>query len=666
MAEEFVRIENILQKMTLVEKIDQMGGVRGLHAAFPLTYHLACYPTPDNRRLGIKGLRFTDGPRGINLKNSTCFPVSIARGATWDVDLEKKIGRAMGVEAKARKANAVGAACINIVRHPCGGRSQESYGADPFHLGAMGAALVSGLKENVMPVVKHFACNSIENSRFKVNVRIDERTLREIYLPHFKKCIDAGAACIMSAYNKVNGSYCGQNSRLLKSILKDEWDFDGFTMSDFFLGCRSSAHCIKAGLDMEMPRRFYYSPLAIKRAVTRGRITEKDIDVSVMRILRQKERFGLIGENGSTKLDPGIIHPELALECARKSIVLLKNKNSALPLQNENNRTIAVLGDMAKTANLGAVGSANVNPPYAVSPLKGLKKNKAGILHCSVKPGKRKKALAIAQKADAAIIFAGLKPSDEGEYFPFICGGDRSSLELSQDQVQLILDVAEAAKKTIVVLQGGSAIACGAWIRKVDAVLMAWYPGMEGGNAIADVLFGDVNPSGKLPLTFPASTDQLPQFDNKSDEVIYDYWHDYRYFDHHEKEPLFPFGFGLSYSSFKYSDLSISPGAPGDAIQIKFKITNSGKISGEEVYQIYVGYENSGLNPRSVRELKGFGRVSIEPGGTASIFGEIDPADLAFYDEVAGEWRIEDTPYSLHIGSSSRHIHLTGGFQVRK
>ncbi len=661
--------QNLLARMNLDEKLEQMAGFRGLHAATPLTYTMACYPTPDNKRLNISGVRFTDGPRGINLKKSTCFPVAMARGATWDPDLEERVGLAMGKEARACGANTVGSACVNVVRHPGWGRSQETFGADPHHIGVMGAALVTGLSPNVMPVVKHFALNSIENTRFKVNVTVDERTLREIYLPHFKKCIQAGAAGVMSAYNRVNGHYCGQNESLLNGILKGEWGFDGFVMSDFFLGTRSTAASINAGLDMEMPQRFFYTKKAIKRALARGEVREETIDKAVSRILLQKVRFGLTDKDAIQKRPEQKLHAGLALEAARKSLVLLKNQDKVLPIDRAGTRKIAVIGKLATMANMGSLGSTDVHPPYAVTPLEGLKNKARGcdIQYCPTGFKTRKKALDLARKADVTLVFAGLTRHDEGEYFPLLCGGDRQTLELPGNQEKLIRDLGKAARKLVVVLEGGSAIACGSWIDRVQGLVMAWYPGMEGGNAIADVLFGDFNPSGRLPLSFPGATGDLPDFDCRSSQVTYDYWHDYRYFDHTGIKPLFPFGFGLSYTQFEYSNLKVQPKKtdPSNKITVSFDITNAGSRAGEETAQLYVSFENSSVTPRPKKELKGFGKCYLLAGETKTLKIEIPGQDLGYYCKADRSFKTEKMVHGLHVGSSAADIRLTGFFEFR-
>ncbi len=292
------RAFGLLLQMTLTEKIAQMSGdsgrVRGV-ATMARAYNMKPMPAGGNARLGIPAIQFSDGPRGVVVNHSTCFPVSMARGATWDVALEARVGDAMGVEARSLGANFLAAVCINVLRHPAWGRAQETYGEDPYHLGEMGVALVQGLQRHVMACVKHYACNSIENSRMKVNIRIGERALREIYLRHFKRCVDAGAASVMSAYNQVNGDYCGHNTRLLREILKEEWGFDGFVMSDFVFGIRDARAAALAGMDMEMPFRWHYVN-NLEKLVRSGEVPEAVIDEAVMRILRQKLRFAQVGE----------------------------------------------------------------------------------------------------------------------------------------------------------------------------------------------------------------------------------------------------------------------------------------------------------------------------------------------------------------------------------
>ncbi|MBM4445532.1 MAG: glycoside hydrolase family 3 protein, partial [Chloroflexi bacterium] len=293
------KARHLLARMTLKEKVRQMSG--DTPAMLGIVWLLTGYgrrpiPAGENRRLSVPAIRFSDGPRGVVVYHSTCFPVSMARGASWDTDLEERIGEAMGIEARSQGANLLGNVCINLLRHPAWGRAQETYGEDPYHLGEMGAASVRGVQRHVMACVKHFAANSIENSRFKVDVRMDERTLREVYLPHFKRCVDEGAAVVMSAYNKVNGRHCGHHHHLLRDILKGEWGFQGLVVSDFMWGIHS-AEAAAAGLDLEMPFTVHFGRKLL-RLVRQGRVPETVIDEAVLRILRQKVRFGQRGDPG--------------------------------------------------------------------------------------------------------------------------------------------------------------------------------------------------------------------------------------------------------------------------------------------------------------------------------------------------------------------------------
>lgn len=653
--------------MTLDEKLGQMRGVFGLHGLTPFTY--GCFRpfrTKGVRRLGIPPLIFSDGPRGIVHSRSTCFPATIGRGASWDPDLEYRIGRAMGMEALRVGANACGAVCINLLRHPGWGRAQETYGADTVHVGTLGAGLVKGLAEYVMPVVKHFACNSIENSRFRVSVNIDERTLREVYLPHFKVCVDAGAAVVMSAYNRVNGVYCGENVHLLKDILKGEWGFKGFVISDWFLGCRNTVASIGAGLDVEMPQGYYFLPHRIKRALKRGDITGEMIDDATGRILRMKMRFGFATNAPRKKIDiDWNAHADLALESARKSIVLLKNENKVLPLERNKIKTLAVIGSLAKHDNLGSRGSTDVKPQWFITPLDGIRRVSGPETEVVYSRG-GKEALALAKRADAVVIIDGLTRRDEGEYFPLMGGGDRIRLELSPAKEKLIKEVAAANKRCAVVLIGGSAICTSSWIHKVPSVLMAWYPGMQGGRAIAEILFGDENPSGKLPLSFPESTAQAPPLDNVSDEVTYDFRHDYRFYDTKGIVPQFSFGHGLSYTSFEYGSLLIEHQNVhnGDTLKFSFILRNTGDRAGRETTQIYIGGENSKNHPCVMKELKAFKKVYLEPGEQKNIVMEIPVQDFSFYDAEHHQWLVEKRDYRILVGTSSRDIKLIGTFSV--
>jgi beta-glucosidase len=660
-------IEDILSRMSISEKLGQMRGIFGLHGLTPFTYGLfGPFKTKGVKRLGIPPFVFSDGPRGIVHSRNTCFPATIGRGACWDPELECRIGRAIGREALSVGANACGAVCINLLRHPAWGRAQETYGADSYHVGTLGAGLVKGLAEFVMPVVKHFACNNIEKSRFRVSVNIDERTLREVYLPHFRTCINAGAAIVMSAYNRVNGVYCGENEHLLKDILKGEWDFKGFVISDWFLGCRSTVKAIRAGLDMEMPQGYYFLPFRIKRALKKGDITQDMIDQATRRILRMKMKFGFMGNKSPGKINVDRnAHAQLALESARKSVVLLKNEKEVLPFDRSRIKTIAVIGSLADRENLGSRGSTDVKPPWFITPLAGIRKS-AGLDRKVVTAVGGKKALKLARQADAVVIVEGLTRRDEGEYFPFLGGGDRTKLELAPDKEKLIRDVAALNDVCAVVLIGGSAICTSSWIDEVPSVLMAWYPGMQGGRAIADILFGDENPSGRLPVSFPETTAQLPAFDNVSDEVVYDFWHDYRFYDMHGIPPQFSFGHGLSYTSFAYSEFSVENQhlQAGDILKLSFVLKNTGSRSGYETAQVYIGSVNSAQTQWVMKELKAFKKVYLNPGEQQRVNVEIPVDECSCYDVERKQWRVENRDYKILVGASSSDIRLSGIFTV--
>lgn len=659
------RIKDLLGRMTTEEKIEQLsGGQLSIGGLTGLATLNAGFDTPDNERLGIPGLKFTDGPRGVRFGKSTCFAVSASRAASWDRKLEKNVGNAMGLETLAKARNCLLAPSINVVRHPGYGRAQETYGEDPFLLGEMGVAFINGAQKSVMADAKHYAANNIENTRQIVNVVIDERTLREVYLPHFKKAVqDAKVASVMSAYNRVNGLYCSENERLLKDILKDEWGFDGFVVSDWFAFKIRPLRALEAGLDVEMPFALSYGlPLRIAEAI--HRIPMESLDESVKRILRQKFRFGLF--DIKRKVDADIHkseeHKKQAYLSSLEGITLLKNDNNVLPLNMNTMKTIAVVGKYANTARLGDSGSSAVTPEYTVSPYEGIK-NRAG-KGVQVLLSEGDDAAAVASKADVTVVVAALTPQDEGEFL-FISGGDRANLRLHEEDEQLIEAACKSSKKCVVVMEAGSAIIVEPWIDKADGIVMAWYPGQEGGNAIADVLFGNYNPSGKLPVTFGKSEDQYPPQLRNSLRATYGYYHGYRYIDKNNLEPRYEFGYGLSYTTFDYSNMRIDKlsAAKNDIINVSLDLTNSGEVDGSEVVQLYVGFESSKID-RSAKELKGFEKVAVAPGETKMVTIPIKVEDLAYYNVDKKDWEVENITYSVYIGASSKDIRLKGEFSV--
>lgn len=658
------KVKQFLSKMSLKQKARQMSGDKFiLSGILPMAIRYNKNPivAGEDKELGIPGIKFSDGPRGVVIGNSTCFPVSIARGASFDIKLEEEIGNIIGIEARAQGANYFGGVCINLIRHPSWGRSQETYGEDPFHLGEMGSALVRGTQKHVMACAKHYAANSMENSRFKVSVEIAERTLREVYLPHFKRCVDEGVASIMNAYNKVNGEYCGHNKHLLTDILKDDWQFKGFVITDFIRGIRKGKLAVKAGVDIEMPFNWKMMPSKLVKWVKKGIISEQDIDDSVMRILRQKIKFAK-KEDENLYIKDKIAcdeHIKVALEAARKSIVLLKNDNQILPINRKNIKKIAIFGKLADKANTGDHGSSRVYPPYVITPLEGIKKIAGHDIEVIYDKGKNiEKAKELAKSVDLVVIVVGFTHKEEGEYV-LTHGGDRVNLNLKSRDEELISNIFKENDNCIVVLEAGSAVIMENWKNKVPAILMAWYPGMEGGTAIAEIIFGDINPCAKLPLTFPKSIDQLPYFKKDTKSIEYEYYHGYKLLEKNNQEPAFPFGFGLSYTSYSYKNLRLDNNSIGieDEITVSVDISNTGKVSGEEIVQLYVGYENSSVD-RSKKDLKGFGKLKLNPNQTKTLDLKLKAKDLAYYDIKSNEWIVEKGKYNVQVGASSKSVDL--------
>lgn len=612
----------LLSEMTLDEKIGSLSGnrpaLRGL-LEDARRYNARPIVAGSVPRLGIPGIRFTDGPRGVVIGASTAFPVPMARGATFAPDLERRVGDAIGVEARAQGANLFGGVCINVLRHPAWGRAQETYGEDSHLLGEMGAALVDGSQRHVMACVKHFALNSMENSRFMVDVSVDDATLHDVYLPHFRRCVEAGVASVMSAYNRVNGQWCGHHGVLLGEILKQRWGFRGFVMSDFVLGVRNGPRALDGGQDLEMPLRLRFGSLP--RAVRSGRIAESRIDESVRRLLRQQLRLANVGEPARYRPEAVACaeHRALAKEVSDRAIVLLQNEPAPgstcplLPLDSSRHRSVSVIGRLATFQNTGDHGSSRVRAPAVVTVADGMREaaGRHGVRVSVCDSGAARDAVAAARGADVAVLVVGYTFRDEGEFLG-VSGGDRRSLRLRPQDEHRIEAVSSANPNTVVVLEGGSAIVCEPWRDRCPAIVMAWYPGMEGGRSVADVLFGDVNPSGRLPCTWAASEAQLPPFRRWSRRVTYGPLFGYRWMAAAGHVPSWWFGHGLGYSGFRYAPAC----RRGDTVTLA--VTNEGARDGEEVVQLYVDAA-LGSDPRSVPTLCGFRRVRIAAGATVEV-----------------------------------------------
>lgn len=681
-------VDSLLTRMSLREKIAQMSG-DGSHAILLKLgiYVLGLKRFPNiysgyNERLGIPPLSFTDGPRGIVIGNATCFPAAMTRGASFDRTLEERIGAAIGLEARASGANYFAGLCVNLLRHPAWGRAQETYGEDNFHLGTMGIALMRGVQaQNVMVCSKHFAVNSIENSRFYLDVAIDEKTLHEVYLPHFKMLVDAGVDSLMSAYNQVNGEYCGHSSKLLHNILREQWGFKGFVSSDWLWGIYETVKPANAGMDIEMPRGHYYARRLYK-AVKCGDVSQEKIDTSVRRILTAKLRW--ITALPEMKLENSNLiachaHRELARKSAEQSMVLLSN-NGILPWSEKNlaNKTIAVIGELAAIPCLGDNGSSRVSPPQITTFLDGLRQRADSSIRIVYSDGRDiAQAADIARRADTVLMVAGYYADDEGENLtsnrqpvanPKVPrGGDRASLALSDHQQKLINAVCEANNNTVMTLVAGSAVMMNGWQNKPAAILFAGYAGMEGGHALANILFGDVNPSGKLPFTIPANDEQLPTFDRWAATAHYDYFHGYALIDKLQQAPAFAFGFGLSYTTFLISAaLNKQEYCSDETINIAVTVSNTGNCAGAEVIQCYIGQLNPTEQPTPVKKLQAFEKVWLTSGEQKTVTLQIPVKNLARYDAEKQEWRVAAGEYQIEIGNTaySSKKHSTASFTI--
>lgn len=652
-----------LAQMTLTEKINCLTGDTALLAMFIDMfvighYNRRPYPTRGAPRLGVPALRFSDGPRGVVMGRSTCFPVSMARGASFDRALEERIGEAIGRELRAQGANFYGGVCINLLRHPGWGRAQETYGEDPCLLGEMGAALVRGVqRHNVIACVKHFAVNSLENTRFTVNVTLAARTLHEVYLPHFKRCVEAGAGAVMGAYNRVLGVHCCESPLLLNTILREAWGFTGLTLSDFVYGIHDTVQAITAGMDVEMPAPKHYGP-QLARAVAQGRVSAATVDAAARRVVGTLARFAAAPDPEA--YPPEVVacpaHVQLAQEAAEASMVLLQN-NGALPFEAASLRTLAVIGPLATAPNLGDHGSSRVHPPRVITLLAGLAERLPGVQIRHLDGRDLAAAQQAARAADAVVMVAGCGPEDEGENLGFgrKVGGDRRSLRLPAEAEALLNAVAPLNPRTAVVVIGGSAFVMEAWRAQAPAIVLAFYPGMAGGRALARVLCGDVNPSGRLPFTIARDEADYPFFDPDAVEITYGYYHGYTKLEKEGRTPAFAFGDGLSYTTFAVEAAAAAPA--GAEAHFSVTVTNTGARPGATVVQLYVGAEGSAVD-RPAKVLRDFQKVWLAPGEARRVTLVARRADLAYYDEAHHRWVEEDLTYLAHIGLSSRPADL--------
>ncbi len=800
------RIDSLLSKMTLEEKIEIIGGINDFYTR-PIS------------RLDIPSLRMSDGPMGIHdFGLTTAYPAGIALAASWDSELAQRFGTAMGNDARARGVHFILGPGMNINRAPMCGRNFEYFGEDPFLTSRMAVAVIKGIQgQRVIAVAKHFAGNNSEFQRMTLSSDIDERTLREIYLPAFEASVkEAKVGAVMDAYNLVNGVHMTQNNHLNNEILKKEWGFDGILMSDWGATHDGVAAAL-GGLDLEMPSPTFMNSSALLPALKDGRIPVAILDDKVRRILRKTIEFGFFDQLQRDSSIPSYSQEgrEVALEMARGGMVLLKNSDNLLPLDENKLKTIAVIGPDAYPAVPSGGGSAESKPFNAVSYLEGISNRlgtKAKVLYVVDEPpfdelfensefvtepgsasglkgeyfdneelrgtpamvrtdqhihfdwgegsfaaghpvdhfsvrwtgyfipkksgdykfftsaddgvrlyiddeiliddwlpqsqtvengakhleaGKAYKirleyfeavgsaiigfgvtpadsfigraTKAIATKADAVIICVGFDPKTEGE------GADRT-FQLPGGQDELIRQISAINKNTIVVLTAGGNVDMTQWVDGVPAILHAWYPGQEGGRALAQIIFGDYSPSGKLPVSFERRSEDNPTFHTyypKPGESHVQYsegvFVGYRQFDRSETKPLFAFGHGLSYTKFEYSGLSVSPqsGNLTDPVTVSFEVKNIGQHEGAEIAQLYVGDSHASV-PRPLKELKGFAKINLKPGESKQVTLTLDRRAFSFYDVKKSDWNAEAGEFSILVGGASDDIQLKGKFTLTR
>ncbi|KAJ3467646.1 hypothetical protein MRS44_005210 [Fusarium solani] len=658
--------KTLLSRLDLQERLGLLDGDQdfwpGLYGMSTTGYNRTPYIHGEVKRLGIPGVRFADGPRGCVMGNSTAFPVPMARGASWDVSLEERVGRAIGRECKAQDANFFGGVCVNIPRHPAWGRIQETYGEDPVILGEMGAALTRGIQENVMACVKHYALNSMENARFHVDVKVDEAVLHEVYLAHFRRIVEEGVASVMSSYNSVRGEFAGQNKELLLDILRDQWDFKGFVISDFMFGLRDPALSLRNGLDIEAPFR-QQRAWKLEAAYNNGEIDDSHIERAGTNILRRVIEDQVA--RGNAKLQPDVVfseeHRQLAREASVKSMVLLKNDEvngtPALPLKS-NISKIAVVGRLANSTDTGDKGSSAVRCPEVVSPYQGLKQAlpQADVtLEESEDPEKVKAA---AGAADATVVVVGYNFEDEGEFnvpafetnpavnsvLPPSDGSEESKWD-----VEVIKAAVEANPRTIVSIVAAGAVITEEWKNLPLAIALSWYSGCEGGHALADLLLGKVNFSGRLPFSIPTTEKHLPHFDKDAAEIEYDRWFGQRLLDRLDVKAAYPLGFGLSYTSFAVSDLEVEKSKDNpEELAVRVNVSNTGSRAGRYIAQVYGVVEVSDWPKRS---LLGFQAVDLDAGEQKKV--EIRASARPLQRWKLGSWELVSKTVEVEVGGSS-------------
>jgi beta-glucosidase len=688
----------VVKQMTIDEKINMLHGtgMAGLSPMSPLAIHSnggAGY-VPGIPRLGIPAIQMSDAAYGVrssgeNGRYSTALPSDIAGAATWDTDGAYAYGALIGRELRAQGYNMTLGGGVNLTREPRNGRTFEYMGEDPVLAGTMVASVMKGLQaQHVIGDIKHYALNDQESGRNAVNITIDERAARESDLLAFEIGIEkSDVAAVMCSYNRVDGDYACENKHLLTDVLKRDWKFKGFVLTDWG-GAHSVAKASAAGMDHEQPGWIFYGD-DMKKAVESGKVPQSELDDHVHRILRAMFATGVVD-------DPpvrSVVDVEAGFQVAQKieeqAIVLLKNDGALLPLDTSKVRSIAVIGPHADVGMISGGGSAQVDPPvgnailppgkgqtrwlepmwFPTSPLRSVKAKAPGAVVEFDSGSNQESAAALAKKSDVAIVFAYQWESE---------GMDLETLALPDRQDDLIAKVAAANPHTVVVVESGGPVTM-PWAGQVGAILEAWYAGSKGSDAIANVLFGGVNPSGKLPVTFPRSIEDLPHpkvvqppKESLPDERKPEVWNQiaaglqpfqvtydegvkvgYKWYDAEKKPVLFPFGFGLSYTTYSYSNLRVTP---GKIPHVAFTVTNSGNRAGAEVAEVYASLPASTGEPP--KRLVGWSKVQLNPGESKEVSIEVDPKYLSIFDVKQNRWQLIPGEYSFMVGGSSQSLPL--------
>lgn len=687
------KIEALLRQMTLEEKLGM------IHANSSFT-------SGGVQRLGIPELVMSDGPHGVRMEygrdwtpdddklrdSVTYLPVGVCLASTWNPELGYAYGSVLGSEANARGKDIILGPGINIIRSPLNGRNFEYQAEDPFLVSRMAVGYIRGVQDQgVAACVKHYAANNQETERTRVNVLMSERAFREIYLPGFKAAVqEAGVYSVMGAYNKFRGQYCTHNNYLVNTVLKNELGFKGILMSDWG-AVHNTLEALWNGTDLEMgtdlaniPYPKFFMADTVISLVKNKVVDEKLIDEKVRRILYVMHRTHKFGNRKAGKIST-TKHFDIARKVAEEGIVLLKNQQNALPLKRTALQSIAVIGVNAVRLQSEGGGSSQVRTKREITPFEGISRAAGSNISLSYSTGYEiarnaganklliDSAVDAAKKADIAIVVGGWTHGyneyawNDNAYDAE--GTDKPDMDMPFGQDELIKAVVKANPRTIVVLMGGGPVDMMKWIDEVPAVIQAWYPGSEGGNALAGILFGDVNPSGKLPVTFPRHLNETPafvlgEFPGDSNTVHYkdDIFVGYRYFDTYRVEPLFPFGHGLSYSSFSYSGMTVTPGKRSATVTLF--VTNNSAITGAETVQLYVKDDSSSLR-RPEKELKAFQKLSLKPGEKKKITFTLPTASFQFYDDIAGHWTFEPGAFTIMAGSSSREIRAVQKLQLQ-